>query len=220
MSIASVVRSSRLLDRIDSVRIPHRPPLLSNRHSHARLGQYRRDERAANARERRERLLVLLLDALKGFVPDARGHCSPSARDARRQSSSRRAPCSAIAFRRGLRFKGGKGVATSFGAIFALSWPAGLVAVGGWLGGRRAHALLLGRFDARERARALRICGSLRVRCPRRPTASSQRSSSSLRIARTSGACARERKAPIRLLAQAKARRPSLRSHDFVKRPS
>lgn len=34
-----------------------------------------------------------------------------------------------------LRFRGGKGVATSFGAIFALSWPAGLIAVGGWLVG-------------------------------------------------------------------------------------
>ncbi len=34
-----------------------------------------------------------------------------------------------------LRFKGGKGVATSFGAIFAMSWPAGLVAAGGWIVG-------------------------------------------------------------------------------------
>jgi glycerol-3-phosphate acyltransferase PlsY len=34
-----------------------------------------------------------------------------------------------------LRFRGGKGVATSFGAVFALSWPAGLVAVGGWAAG-------------------------------------------------------------------------------------
>lgn len=32
-----------------------------------------------------------------------------------------------------LGWKGGKGVATSFGAIFALSWQAGLVAVGGWI---------------------------------------------------------------------------------------
>ncbi|HVN69080.1 MAG TPA: glycerol-3-phosphate 1-O-acyltransferase PlsY [Candidatus Binatia bacterium] len=73
--------------------------------------------------------LVLLLDALKGFVPTmfalvlfngtlasltaagaVLGHC----------------------FSPWLRFRGGKGVATSFGAIFALCWPAGLVAVGGW----------------------------------------------------------------------------------------
>ncbi len=34
-----------------------------------------------------------------------------------------------------LRWRGGKGVATSFGAIFAMSWAAGLVAVGGWIAG-------------------------------------------------------------------------------------
>jgi glycerol-3-phosphate acyltransferase PlsY len=34
-----------------------------------------------------------------------------------------------------LRFRGGKGVATSFGAIFALSWPAGICSVAGWLAG-------------------------------------------------------------------------------------
>ena len=74
---------------------------------------------------------VLLLDALKGFVPTilvvwllgdqllgslvataaVLGHC----------------------FSPWLRLRGGKGVATSFGAIFALCWPAGLIAVAGWL---------------------------------------------------------------------------------------
>lgn len=74
---------------------------------------------------------VLLLDALKGFVPTfvavtvsrsevfgavvatacVLGHC----------------------FSPWLKFKGGKGVATSFGALFGLSWKAGLVAVAGWL---------------------------------------------------------------------------------------
>jgi len=34
-----------------------------------------------------------------------------------------------------LNFKGGKGVATSFGAIFALSWPAGIASIVGWLVG-------------------------------------------------------------------------------------
>ena len=34
-----------------------------------------------------------------------------------------------------LRWRGGKGVATSFGAVFALSWPAGLIAVAGWIAG-------------------------------------------------------------------------------------
>jgi acyl phosphate:glycerol-3-phosphate acyltransferase len=75
---------------------------------------------------------VLLLDALKGFIPTLwalavfgppvaalvaagtiLGHC----------------------FSPWLRFRGGKGVATSFGAIFALCWPAGFVAVGGWIAG-------------------------------------------------------------------------------------
>jgi glycerol-3-phosphate acyltransferase PlsY len=82
-------------------------------------------------------VVVLLLDALKGFAPTlvalrfvppqeivaavvaagaVLGHC----------------------FSPWLRFRGGKGVATSFGAIFALSWAAGLVAVGGWLLGAAA----------------------------------------------------------------------------------
>ncbi len=76
---------------------------------------------------------VLLLDALKGFAPTlwslfffndrsiaaivaagaVLGHC----------------------FSPWLRWRGGKGVATSFGAVFAFSWPAGLVAVAGWIGG-------------------------------------------------------------------------------------
>lgn len=34
-----------------------------------------------------------------------------------------------------LGFKGGKGVATAFGAIFALSWPVGIASVAGWLAG-------------------------------------------------------------------------------------
>lgn len=79
---------------------------------------------------------VLLLDALKGYVAvfltlwlglgDAvaagaaaaavLGHC----------------------FSPWLRFKGGKGVATSFGAVFALSWPAGIAAVLGWVAGTLA----------------------------------------------------------------------------------
>ncbi len=78
-------------------------------------------------------IAVLLLDAGKGIIPTAvaiavfhdlhlaalvatfavLGHC----------------------FSPWLGFKGGKGVATSFGAIFALSWPAGLCSVVGWLVG-------------------------------------------------------------------------------------
>ena len=43
-----------------------------------------------------------------------------------------------------LGWKGGKGVATAFGAIFALCWPAGLVCVGAWLFG----ALVVTRYSS------------------------------------------------------------------------
>jgi glycerol-3-phosphate acyltransferase PlsY len=85
-------------------------------------------------------LAVLLLDALKGFLPvlwamylfgrdldpdfvrvavalvaagAVAGHC----------------------FSPWLRFRGGKGVATFIGALFGFCWPAGLVAVLGWAAG-------------------------------------------------------------------------------------
>ena len=34
-----------------------------------------------------------------------------------------------------LRFKGGKGVATSFGAILGFCWPAALIAIAVWIAG-------------------------------------------------------------------------------------
>jgi acyl phosphate:glycerol-3-phosphate acyltransferase len=43
-----------------------------------------------------------------------------------------------------LGWKGGKGVATAFGAIFALCWPAGLLCVAAWLLG----ALVLTRYSS------------------------------------------------------------------------
>ena len=43
-----------------------------------------------------------------------------------------------------LGWKGGKGVATAVGAIIALSWPAGLVVIGGWILG----ALILTRYSS------------------------------------------------------------------------
>ncbi|MDQ2663407.1 MAG: glycerol-3-phosphate 1-O-acyltransferase PlsY [Candidatus Eremiobacteraeota bacterium] len=77
-------------------------------------------------------IAVLLLDALKGFLPvfftllwmgpswaalaaaaSVLGHC----------------------FSPWLHWKGGKGVATAFGVVFALSWPAALCAVGAWFVG-------------------------------------------------------------------------------------
>lgn len=43
-----------------------------------------------------------------------------------------------------LGWRGGKGVATAFGAIFALSWPAGLVCVAAWIFG----ALLVTKYSS------------------------------------------------------------------------
>ena len=43
-----------------------------------------------------------------------------------------------------LGWKGGKGVATAFGAIFALCWPAGFICVGAWLLG----ALVFTRYSS------------------------------------------------------------------------
>jgi len=80
---------------------------------------------------------VLLLDAAKGFaaVELARlwFHATPWSHEA----ASLAAACAVIGhcFSPWLSWRGGKGVATSFGALFALCWPAGLVAVGGWLAG-------------------------------------------------------------------------------------
>jgi acyl phosphate:glycerol-3-phosphate acyltransferase len=79
---------------------------------------------------------VLLLDSLKGFVPtfvavtlfrsDVLGAVVASA------------TILGHCFSPWLRLRGGKGVATSFGAIFGMSWQAGLVTVGAWLVGAAA----------------------------------------------------------------------------------
>jgi acyl phosphate:glycerol-3-phosphate acyltransferase len=88
--------------------------------------------------------LVLLLDALKGFVPTLwaltffRGHFDIEGLPPGEQIVAALVAAGAVlghCFSPWLRFQGGKGVATSFGAIFALCWPAGLVAAGGWLAG-------------------------------------------------------------------------------------
>jgi glycerol-3-phosphate acyltransferase PlsY len=88
-------------------------------------------------------VVVLLLDAAKGALPvllvDALGYgagvlvCVAAA-------------CAVLGhcFSPWLGWKGGKGVATAFGAIFALCWPAGLVCVGAWLLG----ALVVTRYSS------------------------------------------------------------------------
>ena len=92
-------------------------------------------------------VVVLLFDALKGFVPTAfwfwfvKGNHLDL--DIEGFPPGEQILASLVAagavlghcFSPWLRFRGGKGVATSFGAIFAISWPAGLVALGGWLAG-------------------------------------------------------------------------------------
>jgi acyl phosphate:glycerol-3-phosphate acyltransferase len=89
-------------------------------------------------------IAVLLLDALKGFAPTLwslaffRGHLDIEGLPPTEQIVAAIVAAGAVlghCFSPWLRFRGGKGVATSFGAIFALSWPAGLVAVGGWIVG-------------------------------------------------------------------------------------
>jgi len=89
-------------------------------------------------------IAVLLLDALKGFAPTLwalwffAGRLDEPGIPPIEQTFAAIVAAGAVlghCFSPWLRFKGGKGVATSFGAIFALSWPAGLVALCGWLAG-------------------------------------------------------------------------------------
>jgi glycerol-3-phosphate acyltransferase PlsY len=80
--------------------------------------------------------IVLVLDAIKGFVP-----VYFAARWSHNEPITAAIAIAAVlghCFSPWLGWKGGKGVATSFGAIFGLSWKAGLVAVGGWVIGALA----------------------------------------------------------------------------------
>jgi acyl phosphate:glycerol-3-phosphate acyltransferase len=105
---------------------------------------YRRDIRAAGsgnigamnalrALGKRGAVAVLLLDAAKGVVPPALA--IGFAHDLRLAAIVAAAAVLGHCYSPWLAFKGGKGVATSFGAIFALSWPAGIVTLLGWLVG-------------------------------------------------------------------------------------
>jgi acyl phosphate:glycerol-3-phosphate acyltransferase len=89
-------------------------------------------------------IAVLLLDALKGFAPTLwaliffRGRIDIEGFPPSQEILGALVAAGTVlghCFSPWLRFRGGKGVATSFGAIFALSWPAGLLAVGGWIAG-------------------------------------------------------------------------------------
>jgi glycerol-3-phosphate acyltransferase PlsY len=74
-------------------------------------------------------ILVLLLDAAKGFGP------TYLAQDVGSLGLALAAGLAAIVghcYSPWLRGKGGKGVATELGALFALAWPTGIVFVGVW----------------------------------------------------------------------------------------
>lgn len=75
---------------------------------------------------------VLVLDALKGFVPAFFGVLYYSDSVA---SVTAAAAVLGHCFSPWLRGRGGKGVATSFGAILALNPYAGLIAILGWIAG-------------------------------------------------------------------------------------
>ncbi len=77
---------------------------------------------------------VLVLDALKGFFP---AHFVFHRDILPLSGVAIVAACAVLGhcFSPWLGWKGGKGVATSFGAIFALSPAAGFVAIGGWVAG-------------------------------------------------------------------------------------
>ncbi len=75
---------------------------------------------------------VLVLDALKGFIPAAFAAATPSFGPAA-VAVVAFAAILGHCFSPWLRFRGGKGVATLLGALFAMWWPAGLVFIAAWL---------------------------------------------------------------------------------------
>jgi acyl phosphate:glycerol-3-phosphate acyltransferase len=88
---------------------------------------------AANALRtlgRRGAVVVLVLDALKGFAPALAAGALGGPLAA---SAAALAAVVGHCWSPFLGFKGGKGVATAFGALFALWWPAGLAFVVVWI---------------------------------------------------------------------------------------
>jgi acyl phosphate:glycerol-3-phosphate acyltransferase len=86
---------------------------------------------------------VLLLDAAKGAIPVLLVARLVAPND---ELESLAGACAILGhcFSPWLGWKGGKGVATAFGAIFALCWPVGLVCVAAWLLG----ALVFTRYSS------------------------------------------------------------------------
>lgn len=80
--------------------------------------------------------VVLVLDGFKGALPVLLGKAVWGATDPAAQWMLAAFAVAAVlghCFSPWLGWKGGKGVATSLGAIFALSWPAGMVFVLTWI---------------------------------------------------------------------------------------
>ena len=119
--------------RFDPVRLSHRPRILSHRPARRRFRQHRRDERAAHARQsgRRGGAAARRAQRIRSGALGVARTSAPAVAEAIVAAAAVLGHC----FSPWLRWRGGKGVATSFGAIFAMSWPAGLVAVGGWIAG-------------------------------------------------------------------------------------
>ena len=129
LTLAAVLHP-RLSARLDSVRAD---PHAARRHAgHAlhRLRQYRRHQCAAH-RPQGPRRRDLDLRHAQGH---RRGDPRRLFRRPRRRDAGRRsAPFSAICFRSGSKFKGGKGVAVYIGVLIGLFWPAAVVFCVMWL---------------------------------------------------------------------------------------
>jgi len=80
-------------------------------------------------------LLTLLLDALKGFIPVMliKLYGEPYGMGAGTMALVGLAAFCGHLYPIYFKFKGGKGVATAAGVIFAISWPLGLATLGSWL---------------------------------------------------------------------------------------
>jgi acyl phosphate:glycerol-3-phosphate acyltransferase len=76
-------------------------------------------------------IAVLVLDAAKGLLPTLLA--MQLLHDTRLAAIVAACAVAGHCFSPWLRFKGGKGVATSFGGIFALSWPAGIISILAWM---------------------------------------------------------------------------------------
>jgi acyl phosphate:glycerol-3-phosphate acyltransferase len=80
-------------------------------------------------------LLTLLLDALKGFIPVllVKLYGEPYGLGVGTMALVGLAAFFGHIYPLFFKFKGGKGVATAAGVIFAISWPLGLATLGTWL---------------------------------------------------------------------------------------